>query len=122
MLGLLALGGLGGSLTLTLLAQRAKRAAKGGRGGEACDHSRQTKSRNHRLQGSLERAVARWACSGCAWAPACKEQQEKEVAMGPGRSCAVRLMVQPLPGEGRASGAAQGGTSSTGSKDEKKEI
>ena len=51
-----------------------------------------------------------------------KENDKEKVAKGSGRSCAVRLMVQPLPGEGRASGAAQGGTSSTGSKDEKKEI
>ena len=51
-----------------------------------------------------------------------KEKDKEKVAKGGGCSCAVRLMVQPLPGEGRASGAAQGGTTSTGSKDEKKEI
>ena len=42
--------------------------------------------------------------------------KDKDVAMGSGRSCAARLMAQPTPGEDRASGAVQGGTSSTSSK------
>ena len=52
-----------------------------------------------------------------------KEKDKEKVAKGGGRSCAARpAMMQPLPSGGGASGAAHGGTGSTGSKDEKNKI